>query len=490
MLKTNTAKKIFENKIEKEILFFPEEHVNLALVNTPNNGLVQTIQECYDNHHPLVLSPDAIWLTICQGVSIHINEQHNSLKSTIFSKDKPDEIAIRNDSLEYSNKHWKNLISSLANETKKYTNDDFYSFFVSDFTTTTEIEKTAYQVTLLESYKKTFSYVGETGCGIPSICITGSKKDWQEILKKLDMLDKIGLANWAKNLRPIIIEFINTFEGKQNKIFWQNIYKNASEYNGFYISGWIIKFFPYVKELEESDGVYDETIGETRVGEIFNLNKFIDEDNYLLSTLSTDNFPSGVSRVPVIWNNHFKNTVRNMEVYSGFFGIKQYADKSLEPFISWAICEKDSKNPNHILLENENRKLKHNDDYWSPNFTTHITDSAVYDIKRFKSQSNSLAYIKLMILDSLKNNRAFKEVDYLNDTIEIEVLSNGKTAGITMTKSENKELLDYIKTLIKKLPEPWFPALAHPGDVLTIMDLSEEENKIKVRANSVVKINL
>lgn len=208
LLKMDTAKLVFENKIGKVVLFFPVEHTNFALVSCPNNGLIQTIQECYDNHRPLVLTPDIIWLAICQGVSIHINEHYDSLKNIIFIKNKPDKIAIRNDSLEYSAKHWKSLIESFVNETKKYAKDDFYSFFVSEFTTTTAIDKTAYQITLLESYKRAFEYIGDSGCGIPSIHISGTKDDWQTILTKLDMLDKIGLSNWAKNLKPIISEFI------------------------------------------------------------------------------------------------------------------------------------------------------------------------------------------------------------------------------------------------------------------------------------------
>ena len=90
LLKVDSARQVFENKIGKKILFFPEEHANLRLVNCPNNGLIQTIQECYDNHRPLILTPDIIWLAICQGVSIHMNEHYDSLKNVVFIKDKPD----------------------------------------------------------------------------------------------------------------------------------------------------------------------------------------------------------------------------------------------------------------------------------------------------------------------------------------------------------------------------------------------------------------
>ncbi len=489
LLKVDYAKYIFENKIGKEILFYPEETANLGLVNSRNNGLIQTIQECYDNHRPLVLTPDIIWLTICQGVSIHINENYDSLKSIIFIEDKPDEIIVRNDSLDYGAKHWKSLLESFAVETKKYTNDDFYSFFVSEFSTTTAIDKTAYQITLLESYKKAFQYIGDTGCGIPSILIAGNQEDWETILEKLDMLDKIGLSNWANSLKPVINEFINASKGNQNTEFWQSIYKSASEYAAFYISGWIIKFFPYIKELEQG-GVFDEEHGATKIGEVYTLNRFIDDDNYLLSTLSTDNFPSGIAKVPVIWNNHFTGETKNIEVYAGFFAIKQYPDKSLEPFVSWAICDEKAEASHHELSINRYLDLEHHSDYWSPHFAKKVTDPAIYDIKKFKSQSSSLDYIRSVVIESLSNNMDFNKDDYLNDTIQIQVLSNGKTAKVTLLKSKNEQLTDYISGIIKGLPEQWFPALAHPGDVLELWDLPKEEADLKVRSNSIVKIGL
>lgn len=48
LLITDTAKNIFENKIGEEIMYFPYDQNNYGLVNYPNNGLIQTIQECYD----------------------------------------------------------------------------------------------------------------------------------------------------------------------------------------------------------------------------------------------------------------------------------------------------------------------------------------------------------------------------------------------------------------------------------------------------------
>lgn len=489
-LKVDSAKCVFENKIGKEILFFPEVHADLELVGSPNNGLIQTIQECYDNHRPLILSPDIIWLAICQGVSIHINENFDSLESVIFIKNKPDKIVIRNDSLEYSGKHWTELVESFSVESKKYTKSDFYSFFVSEFSTTTPIEKAAYQITLLESYKKAFEYVGETGCGIPSIMIAGSPKDWEKILNKISMLDNIGLASWRKSLKPIINEFLLASKGKINKEFWQDIYKNATEYNAFYISGWIVKFFPYIKELDVLTGSFDDLRGETKMTEIFKSNPFLEGDNFLLSTLSTDNFPSGIAKINVTWKNYFKNTEKNMEVYSGFFAIQQFDDKSLMPIISWAICDSKAKPIQNRLSKNEGQNLIHQSEYWSPNFSQNILDSAIYDIKTYKLQSQSLHYVGTRIIDAIRKDATFTSTNIEKDTVEVEILSNGKIGHVRLiSNTENKDLARFIVDVLHKLPKAWFPATSHPSDVLDL-DISDEENKLKVRANSKVYIPL
>lgn len=488
LLKVFNAKKVFENKIGKKILFLPTEHENLMLVSCPNNGLIQTVQECYANHRPLILTPDAIWLTICQGVSIHINENFKALENTLFGKNKPNQIIIRNDSLEYSEKQWKKLIESFSSETKKYTKDDFYSFFVPKFSTTSPVNTTAYQITMLEGYKKAFEYVGETGCGIPSILIAGETKDWQSIYKKLDMLNKIGLTNWADNLKPIIQEFINASENKINKVFWKDIYKDASEYNEYYISGWVIKLFPYIKKIDHN-GEYDTIRDEMKCEEKIYSNPFLDGDNYLLSTLSTDNFPSGISKISVLWQNYLKDYSKKIEVHSGFLAMKQYPDKSLEPFISYVICEENAKSTNHNLTENYPLNLKHKNEYWSPNFAFKVIDTAVYNIKKFKTHGSSISYVKKVLMESLRSS-SFQRHEYLRDTLEIEILSNGRIGNVGFLKSKNINLNKYVLKVLKDLPEPWFPALSNPEYVLTLMDISQEEAKLKVRVNSKIRIGL
>lgn len=493
LLKTYPVKDMMELKIEKKISFLPDEHKNERLIYTRDNGFIETLQYCYDEHRPLKLSPDHIWTLICQATSIHINQHYDSLKNIIFTDEKKEELIIRNDSLENNARYWGTLIKDFCNETKNHTRNDLYDFFVPNFSTTTPVQTTVYQITLLESYKKKFSYVGETGCGIPQITITGNKEDWIWIFDHLSDLDKLGLTWWGKELRPIIKEFINVFDDKINVSFWDSIYKDAAEYGAFYISGWIIKFFPYLPTTGEDFLGYTSE-GKGKYELVYRLNPYLHGNDYKLSTLGTESFPSGLSQIDIKWINYFNRTTKKMEAYSGFFGVKQSQDKTLEPFISWLVCKKDTSKVKMDVSDVLSLSPKHHNDpqLWSPRICNEYTDSAIaiYDIKRFKSQQASLLFIRNELNQNKEKYQQLNNIDLSGDTLRFVITCDGSVAQIKLKgrNTENKKLIDFFERELTTLPESWMPALAHPDKVLDYFDFSEEELKLKVKANSELEI--
>lgn len=488
LLITNDSKKIFENKVEKKILYLPQEHSHKQLVVAYNNGLIETLQTCYDQHRPLVLTPDVIWLAITQGAAIHINENYKELEHIIFNDNKPKKLIIRNDSLQYGGKHWEHLIESLAKEASQHTKDDYYSFFVPKFSTTDKTCTTAYQITLLNSYKKAFVYVGESGCGIPYIRLKGNKEDWEMIYKNLESLDKIGLTDWKNELKPVIKEFINIYEGKINTEFWQSIYKNMTDYNAFYISGWIIKFFPYLEDIDNgSEGVYDPKEQAVRYDKNFVKNKLIYGNKHFLSTLSTDDFPSGIVDVNVIWNDYYNETTKTYNIYSGFFAIKQEKDKSLEPVISWAISDKNAKKVSHKIKYSNGGSPDHNNDsYWTPYIMEKLAQKAIYNPMKFNDYTESIAHVKQQLLEALTNN--FDELDFYNQELSFVVLSNGKIENVTFIG--NKKIETFIKNFLNTMPHKWFPALSKPSDVIEMWDEWGDNSITKLKVNSEIKLVL
>ena len=321
------VKDFFEYITLKEVLYMPEEHKNMRIAPTigPNlpNGLLETVRNAYDGHYPLALSPDVIWLTICQGMSKHINLNFKSLENKIYKNGHPNSICVRNDALASDSSQWSVAIDSLAQQTRRYTDPYFYEAFVPQFSTTTPIDHVAYQITLLDAQKKAFSYNLESGCGFPWIVLRGTTEDWELIKNKLSILDTLEMTEWKESLLPILDEFIEASQGRANKTFWMNIFKTEGEYETYAVTGWILKLFPYI----DSDKP----------------NPYLNKRVAANDNLTTDRFPSSILSVPFVWHNAFEDRTDSLYFWSGILGAKQYGDKTLEPFISWALTTKDYK---------------------------------------------------------------------------------------------------------------------------------------------------
>jgi len=67
-----------------------------------------------------------------------------------------------------------------------------------DFSTTTAIEKAAFQVTLMDAMKSYFRYSMVTACGIPEITLEGSVEDWQMIETKAQEFAQYDLEVWIE----------------------------------------------------------------------------------------------------------------------------------------------------------------------------------------------------------------------------------------------------------------------------------------------------
>ena len=217
----------------------------------------QTIVRAYAEHRPLVLSPDMVWLLISQGFARYVNAHSDELRDQIVSHtEKMDLVVETTKNLLYEDADWKKLIAGFAAQINEYTKGDVGKTITADFTTTGVTERIISQVTLMETVKTYFDYVVHyMGCGIPSITLMGTPQDWQKVLEKTEQLEKYGMGDWFKSLKPILTEFIKASEGKPNQAFWQNMVKKehpdklvGNKVCDFrkptVLDGWMLKLFP------------------------------------------------------------------------------------------------------------------------------------------------------------------------------------------------------------------------------------------------------
>lgn len=64
-------------------------------------------------------------------------------------------------------------------------------------------------------------------CGIQNVYFAGTRDDWVSVLEKLKNLVKYDvdgqLKKYVANVEVILMNFIDTFDGKPNKKWWNRI---------------------------------------------------------------------------------------------------------------------------------------------------------------------------------------------------------------------------------------------------------------------------
>ena len=209
-------------------------------------------------HRPVVLTPDAIWLIICQQFSYIVNENPEQYRSMLVNHEGKKELKVKSNDLFSKQADWESLIGRFTAGIDKYTNNGLATTLVADFSTTGTDERIASEVTLMDVVKPYFEYLAVYAvCGIPSITLTGTPDDWHKVLEKTRALEAFGLGWWATELEPILQEFVKAAEGHPDYWFWKDIVCKTRpgtiqgpvcskrQPKMTKLDGWFLKFFPY-----------------------------------------------------------------------------------------------------------------------------------------------------------------------------------------------------------------------------------------------------
>lgn len=329
-LKEVSYEKAIETKIGGKFEAFDIKLRKQRLVSTGLHPVIATLYNAYADHRPISISPDMIWLLICQGFATHVNLNTKELRDTFVSFNNKEKLIV--DTQKISNKFikgskdtpWSLAFPVMANEIAKHVKRDIHSLYVQTFSTTTPAIKATYEIAMLDCMSGYFNYEYVTSCEIPLIYIEGKTNDWLQIKQNLSKLKGYNIDDWIKVLEPIIDQFIDASKNKIDKDFWENIFKRKDQSGGPYITGWIIKFFPYV---------YTES-------KIMIKNPYLNKEPLqFMEGLLTNQFNNGLSQADFVWK--YFNSKYNMQFIAGFIGIKQ--DKNtltLKPEIGWLVRDK------------------------------------------------------------------------------------------------------------------------------------------------------
>lgn len=322
-----------------------EAHKRFSPIYSTENGFIFSLHQAYNAHYPFTISPDMIWLLICQGVSNHININAEKMRHLFVQHEGKYKITIEeNDFTKYGYNPWQNILPKLSDTLQKYVKGDIQKIIVNKFSTTTTNETIAFQVTLMEAMQKYFDYRTFSGCGIPYITLEGTPQDWRKIRQDIEKLRPYKLSDWVDSLIPILDEFVQASEGKVHEEFWREIYKYEFKYEPMSFNGWISVFFPYLKEYAYSTGM-GLTPSYRAYGKLKS-NPLLKNKDYRKAKLEMRDIPQGTSSFDFMWI--YRKEIEKdyaMAFTSGFMGFEQdKTTKALRPVIHWAVYDKNAPN--------------------------------------------------------------------------------------------------------------------------------------------------
>ena len=302
------------------------------------DNILQGFYSAYENHLPIRLTPDIIWLLIVQGFAQHVNYNAEELRQKFvnFEGKKKLEIIINkyHSYKQMKSEDYEYLFENLTEKIKENVGEELINTIDFNFSTSNKITKVVGYASIMSALKKYFEFRGFChACNYPYIILDGKLEDWENILKKTKELAKYDLEKWVKRLEIPLNKIIETKKGKINKEFWKKIlypdkidekieiatyeYKTI-QVDG--INGWLLTFFPYFKNGHFR---YDTSL---KVKDIWRL-------------------PKRLLKTPLIMKSDDEGETP-MTIFSGFLGMKvdKEKDNLVTAEIGWYVKGKSENN--------------------------------------------------------------------------------------------------------------------------------------------------
>jgi hypothetical protein len=270
----------------------------------PFHGLAAAIHMAYDQHLPLMLSPDAVWLCLAQGVARHIQENAERLRPSIVSHAGKLTIEVRRDDFRRGapENPWPEVFSAFSEAIRAHIGPR-HDMLTPRFSTTTRTSRAATEIVFLGAMRSYFRLEFSTLCGIPEVLLRGTAADWTRLRLRMARLRDLDLGWWLDALLPVLKRVEAVAAGQKDPELWENIYKPSGGSGGPYATGWINLFFPY---LQENGG---------RLYQNPNLSKWKSAMKLdFHGGPTTPQFPGGLSRCPFVWK------VLGTDVPMNFYG--------------------------------------------------------------------------------------------------------------------------------------------------------------------------
>lgn len=317
------SQKAFSNRLKNPVEACGATQLNLV-GRCFSHPFVEAAHIAFAEHYPLVLTPDSVWLCIAQGFANHINVNAEALRKRFVSHEGKKAIIIERNSFRKGSpdNDWQGAFSEFSDKLAEYIGKK-RDLVVSNFSTTSVIEKAASEVVLMDSMKSYFKFGMRTMCGIPSITLMGSVDDWRNIRTRAENLIEYDLDWWAKGLLSVTDHLVKAAEGNPDVKFFDSLYKEGGGSGGPFASGWMNVLFPYLEG--HAGNLMKNTYAENW-----------DDTRGWGGGPTLDAYTNGLAKVPFKWQVY--GTTYDMELLGGLVGVAQdETTLAVTPTVGWAV---------------------------------------------------------------------------------------------------------------------------------------------------------
>ncbi len=313
--------------------------------------LLEAAVLAFQGHHPLEITPDAIFSTIMAGVSGHVNANPERFRSDFVAHEGKMDLKVVDNSLMLGSWEncWDRPVAGLGELVmQNLSNEAACQVLSTGFTTTGPAQSAAHTMTFMDVVKAYFSYAVCTECGIPHIDIAGRKEDWERLASVISpFLIQLDLAGWNEQLQAILRHFVAAFGAKpgEDREFWQGMlkYDGGFESGGqAFVTGWLSQLFPYLRgRVSPAAKIPDGRSGVKVVkAHAYELDS---SDDLMISSAGSAHpcidlcdFPTSVTSTSFIWD--YYGTIYKMELVAGIIGVTIGNSGALKPEVGWLVA--------------------------------------------------------------------------------------------------------------------------------------------------------
>ena len=319
----------------------------LAYIDS-NVPVLNGFYTAHNNHYPIRIKPDDIWLLIVQGFSNHVNANAEELRQLFvdFDGKKTLQVNYPLSSIEQvDRKILENFSEQINDQMTKFLGKELIDVLTPNFTTTSYDSNIVCKISIMGAFKKYFNYeMHLCGCGLPYIILEGTAEDYKKIIEKAKKLEKYQFEWYINRIIPHIEKMVEAKEGKIDKEYFINMIQKKevteTKYgpSGMdswqekvdYLSGWFLSFFAYYGEISYGNKIRRFTSDTIKVKDFKKL------ANQMLI-------------VPFKIVDEVHNIDYLMKYKVGFVGCDQNDKKEIFPIQGWFVSPSSEKERNSIL---------------------------------------------------------------------------------------------------------------------------------------------